>query len=157
MEAEKEIGLESEQQGNKGKRRESEREKKTRSRPTKAEELAKQRERSDSLGSVKEFIQKRKRKELEEEAARAAEIEILEKFNKERRVDRSPPTKIKKEERGEGSMATEDLLKEILKKMNRSPPAKIKKDGEGKESITAEEMLKEILKKIEEQEKEKKR
>ena len=61
--------------------------------------------------------------------ARAAEIEILERFNEGRRVNRSPPTKIKKEEKGEGDMATEDLLKEIIRKMEEQEKER-KKDKE---------------------------
>ncbi|XP_024871694.1 vicilin-like seed storage protein At2g18540 [Temnothorax curvispinosus] len=98
MKAEKELGIEIDQQGRIGKKREDEGERKARGRPTKAEELAKQRGRADSLGSVKDLILKRKKKELEEEAARAAEKEILDKFNEMRRTNRSPPAKIKKGE-----------------------------------------------------------
>ncbi|XP_024883849.1 cilia- and flagella-associated protein 251-like [Temnothorax curvispinosus] len=145
METEKEIGIESDEQGDKGKRREGEGEKKARGRPTKAEKLAKQRGRTDSLGSVKDLIQKRKRKEIEEETARA-EKEIPEKFNDARRVNRSPPAKIKKEEKGKGNIAAEDLLKEILRKMEEQEKEK-KDKKEIKNEIKG---LKEELKRSEE-------
>lgn len=63
MEIEKEIVKESEQQGGKEEKKESESRKKARGRPTKAEELAKLRGRTDSAGSIKDLIQKRKREE----------------------------------------------------------------------------------------------
>ncbi|XP_024878641.1 trichohyalin-like [Temnothorax curvispinosus] len=116
MDKEKEIESESVQQGDKGKKGEGEGEKKARGRPTKAEELAKLR-RTDSTGSVKEFFQKsekRKREEEVEEAANAEE-EILKEFNAQRRVNRSPPPKIKKEKQGKENMATEELLEKGLR------------------------------------------
>lgn len=70
------LGTESERQGDIGKRREGEEEKKARGRPTKAVELAKQRVRTSSLGSVKDFLQKKKREGADEEAE-GAEKEII--------------------------------------------------------------------------------
>ncbi|XP_024883033.1 vicilin-like seed storage protein At2g18540 [Temnothorax curvispinosus] len=132
MDKEKEIESESAQQGDKGKKGEGEGEKKARGRPTKAEELAKLR-RTDSTGSVKEFFQKsekRKREEEVEEAANAEE-EILKEFNAQRRVNRSPPPKIKKEKQGKENMATEELLEKerkektekLIEEINRSKMA----------------------------------
>ncbi|XP_071574636.1 uncharacterized protein [Temnothorax nylanderi] len=138
MEIGRELGIESDQQGGKGKRKEGEGEKKARGRPTKAEELAKQRGRTNSIGSVREFLQKRKKEGVDEVADRA-EKEILEKFNETRRVNRSPPTKIKKEEENKGNMAAEEMLKEILRKME-------EQEKERKEDIEARKKDKEEIK-----------
>ncbi|XP_077256518.1 uncharacterized protein LOC143894248 isoform X1 [Temnothorax americanus] len=133
MEVEKEGIVESRQRGDKEKKGEEEG-RKTKGRPTKAEGLAKLRGRADSLGtgSIKDYIQKRKREGVEEEIAKA-EKEILEKFNEARKVDRSPPNKIKKGEEEEESMAAEGI-KEILRKLEeqeaerRKDKEKIKKE-----------------------------
>lgn len=76
------------------------------------------RERTGNQESIiHNYIKKRGRKE-EKGTAEKVEEEILEKFNKEKRVIRSPPNKIKREERKEKSMETEKMLKEILTKMD---------------------------------------
>ncbi|XP_071581240.1 uncharacterized protein [Temnothorax nylanderi] len=125
----KEAGIESEQQGDKGKRREGEGERKARGRPTKAEELGKQRGRTDSLGSVLDYIQKRKREELEEEAKARAEEEILERFSETKRIFRSPPAKVKKGVEAKEGMAAEEMFKEVLRKLEDQEKER-KKDNE---------------------------
>ncbi|XP_011869417.1 PREDICTED: stress response protein NST1-like [Vollenhovia emeryi] len=114
MGKEGEKATEKKQQGDKEDRKEDENRRKMKGRPTRAEELGKQRRRTDSLGTIKEFLQKRKREEIEEETAKA-EKEIIEKFNTLRKIDRSPPNKKEREEKK--NMATEEMLREILRRM----------------------------------------
>ena len=146
MEAEKEGIIESRQRGDKEKKGEEEG-KKTKGRPTKAEELTKLRGRADSLGtgSIRDYIQKRKREGAEEEIAKA-EKEILEKFRETRKVDRSPPNQVKKGEEEEENMAAEGI-KEILRKLEEQEVERRKDKEEIKKEIRE---LKEEFKRREE-------
>ncbi|XP_024887974.1 uncharacterized protein LOC112464908 [Temnothorax curvispinosus] len=109
-------------------------EKSTGGRPTRAEELSKIRNRTESQGSITEYVRKRGREE-EKEIAEKAEKEILENFSKEKRVIRSPPNKVKREEKKEGDMDVERMLKEILVKMD---------DQERERKKDKEELMKKI-------------
>ncbi|XP_011858162.1 PREDICTED: beta-mannosyltransferase 2-like [Vollenhovia emeryi] len=127
MGKEGEKATEKKQQGDKEDKKEDENRRKVKGRPTRAEELGKQRGRTDSLGSIKEFLQKRKREEIEEETAKA-EKEIIEKFSTLRKIDRSPPNKKEKEENKNMELKKEyKRREEIWEKQREAMEERIKK------------------------------
>lgn len=87
---------------------------KGRGRPTRAVELSRIRDRTGSQESIIEYVKKRGREE-EKETAEKAEKEILENFSKEKRVIRSLPNKIKREEKKEENMEAEKMLRDFSK------------------------------------------
>ncbi|XP_071639486.1 uncharacterized protein [Temnothorax longispinosus] len=108
--------------------------KNTENRYARTAELSETRNRARSQGSIADNIKKRRR-EQESEEIKKAEKEIIDKFDKERRLSRSPPNKVKKEEEEKESMETGKMLKKILTKLE---------DQEKERKKDKEELMKEI-------------
>ncbi|XP_011858801.1 PREDICTED: trichohyalin-like [Vollenhovia emeryi] len=109
--------------------RKDEREKRTVGRPSRAEELSRIRDRAGSQTSIIDYVKNKRGREEERESIEKAEKEILDSFGKGNREIRSPPNKIKREEKKEEGMEMEKMLKEIIAKMDEQEKER-KKDKE---------------------------
>ncbi|XP_011869086.1 PREDICTED: uncharacterized protein KIAA1211 homolog, partial [Vollenhovia emeryi] len=106
-----------------------EKEKRTVGRPSRAEELSRIRDRAGSQTSIIDYVKNKRGREEERESVEKAEKEILDSFGKGNREIRSPPNKIKREEKKEEGTEMEEMLKEILAKMDEQEKER-KKDKE---------------------------
>ncbi|XP_071582204.1 uncharacterized protein [Temnothorax nylanderi] len=85
--------------------------------------------RTGSAGSLLACIQIRKGREIEEKLTAKAEEELLENFNALKKMNRSLTDKIKKDKEGKENTTTEEMFKEILRRMEEQDKER-KKDKE---------------------------